>query len=83
MFRLIQRGQIFADRHGWPVIIHSVRGNTVRYWRNGRVNTASMDRFNTDFESLTGEEAAQIRAELSQSEHIKKLRAQRAHVDVR
>lgn len=71
MFRLIQRGQIFADRQGWPVIIHSVRGNAVRYWRNGRVNTASMDRFNIDFEALTGEEAAQIRAELSQSDTLR------------
>ncbi len=25
MFKLIQRGQIFADRHGWPVIIEGVR----------------------------------------------------------
>ncbi|MER1448434.1 DUF4222 domain-containing protein, partial [Enterobacter hormaechei] len=23
MFQLIQRGQIYADQHGWPVIIHS------------------------------------------------------------
>ena len=78
MFKLIQRGQIFADSHGWPVLIHSSDDNTVRYWRKGRINTASIDRFNNDFEPLTREEAHQIRAELEQSEHIKKLRAQRA-----
>lgn len=78
MFKLIQRGQIFADSHGWPVLIHSCDSQTVRYWRQGRINTASMDRFNTDFEPLSPEEAHQIRAELEQSEHIKKLRAQRA-----
>ncbi|AFN31136.1 hypothetical protein A225_1380 [Klebsiella michiganensis E718] len=50
----------------------------VRYWRQGRINTASIDRFNNDFEPLTREEAHQIRAELEQSEHIKKLRSQRA-----
>ncbi|MGP4883191.1 DUF4222 domain-containing protein, partial [Klebsiella pneumoniae] len=50
----------------------------VRYWRQGRINTASIDRFNNDFEPLSHEEAQQIKAELEQSEHIKKLRAQRA-----
>jgi hypothetical protein len=23
MFKLIQRGQVYADSHGWPVLIHS------------------------------------------------------------
>lgn len=78
MFKLIQRGQIFADSHGWLVLIHSCDSQTVRYWRQGRINTASIDRFNTDFEPLSPEDAHQIRAELEQSEHIKKLRAQRA-----
>ncbi|MED5715802.1 hypothetical protein [Enterobacter hormaechei] len=44
----------------------------------GRINTASIDRFNNDFEHLDHREAAQIRAELETSEHIKSLRAQRA-----
>lgn len=78
MFKLIQRGQLFADCHGWPVIIASSDDKAVRYWRQGRINTASVDRFNNDFEPLSQEEARQIRAELEQSEHIKKLRAQRA-----
>lgn len=78
MFSLIQRGQIYADGHGWPVIIHSCDQHTVRYWRQVRINTASVSRFNADFEPLTFEEAQLIRAELEQSEHIKKLRAQRA-----
>ncbi|MBS8942793.1 DUF4222 domain-containing protein [Escherichia coli] len=78
MFQLIQRGQIFADGHGWPVIIHSCDARTVSYWRQGRINTASMYRFNNDFEPLDHDEARQIRAELEQSEHIKKLRAMRA-----
>ncbi|MCD9607697.1 DUF4222 domain-containing protein [Raoultella planticola] len=78
MFKLIQRGQIYADSHGWPVLIHSCDARAVRYWRQGRINTASIDRFNNDFEPLTCEEAHQIRAELEQSVHIKKLRAQRA-----
>ena len=78
MFQLIQRGQIYADNAGWPVIIHSVTSEIVRYWRQGRINTASIDRFNNDFEHLDHREAAQIRAELQTSEHIKSLRAQRA-----
>jgi hypothetical protein len=78
MFALIQRGQIYADQHGWPVIIHSSTSQIVRYWRQGRINTASIDRFNNDFEYLNHLEAAQIRAELEKSEHIKSLRAQRA-----
>ncbi|HBT7017501.1 TPA: DUF4222 domain-containing protein [Klebsiella pneumoniae] len=78
MFKLIQRGQLFADCHGWPVIIASSDDKTVRYWRQGRINTASIDRFNNDFEPLSHEESQQIKSELEQSEHIKKLRAQRA-----
>ncbi|MFZ5351003.1 DUF4222 domain-containing protein, partial [Enterobacter asburiae] len=62
MFQLIQRGQIFADQHGWPVIIHSCTSQIVRYWRQGRINTASIDRFNNDFEPLDHREATQIRA---------------------
>lgn len=75
MFQLIQRGQIYADNAGWPVIIHSVTSEIVRYWRQGRVNTASIDRFNNEFEPLDHYEAAQIRAELETAEHIKRLRA--------
>ena len=75
MFQLIQRGQIYADNSGWPVIIHSVTSQIVRYWRQGRVNTASIDRFNNEFEPLDHHEAAQIRAELETAEHLKKLRA--------
>lgn len=78
MFKLIQRGQIFADSAGWPVIIHSSTSEVVRYWRQGRINTASIDRFNNDFEHLDHREAEQIRAELETSEHIKHLRAMRA-----
>lgn len=78
MFALIQRGQIYADQHGWPVLIHSSTSEIVRYWRQGRINTASIDRFNNDFEYLNHREAAQIRAELEKSEHIKSLRARRA-----
>ncbi|HCL6635345.1 TPA: DUF4222 domain-containing protein, partial [Citrobacter freundii] len=75
---LIQRGQMYADSAGWPVIIHSVTSQIVRYWRQGRINTASIDRFNNDFEYLDFHEARRIRAELETSEHIKSLRAQRA-----
>ncbi|CAM7015544.1 DUF4222 domain-containing protein [Leclercia adecarboxylata] len=78
MFQLIQRGQIYADHSGWPVIIHSCTSQIVRYWRQGRINTASIDRFNNDFEPIDHREAQQIRAELETSEHIKSLRAQRA-----
>ncbi|HDS3404995.1 TPA: DUF4222 domain-containing protein [Citrobacter freundii] len=78
MFQLIQRGQIYADNAGWPVIIHSVTSQIVRYWRQGRINTASIDRFTQDFEPLDHREAEQIRAELETSEHIKHLRAMRA-----
>ncbi|HCJ7746571.1 TPA: DUF4222 domain-containing protein [Citrobacter freundii] len=78
MFALIQRGQIYADHSGWPVIIHSCTSQIVRYWRQCRINTASIDRFNNDFEHLDHREAEQIRAELETNEHIKSLRAQRA-----
>lgn len=78
MFKLIQRGQIFADRHGWPVIIEGVRNDVVRYRRNGRIGYASIYRLKTDFEPLDHREAEQIRAELETSEHIKRLRAIRA-----
>lgn len=74
MFKLIQRDQIFADSAGWPVIIHSCTSQIVRYWRQGRINTASIDRFNNDFEHLDHREAERIRAELETSEHLKKLR---------
>lgn len=77
MFRVIQRGQIFADSAGWPIIIHSSTSEVVRYWRQGRINTDSIDRFNNDFEPLDHREAEQIRADLETSEHIKSLRAQR------
>ena len=78
MFQLIQRGQIYADQHGWPVIIQSCTSQIVRYWRQGRINTASFDRFTQDFEPLDHRESAQIRSELETSEHIKSLRARRA-----
>ena len=77
MFKLIQRGQVFADCHGWPVIVAGSDDKVVRYWRQGRINTASIDRFNNDFEHLDHREAAQIRAELEATEHIKKLRSMR------
>lgn len=77
MFQLIQRGQIYADQHNWPVIIHSTTSEIVRYWRQGRINTASIDRFNQDFEYLDYQEARRIRAELEDSENIKRLRAMR------
>ena len=77
MFQLIQRGQIYADQHNWPVIIHSTTSEIVRYWRQGRINTASIDRFNQDFEYLDYHEARRIRAELEDSENIKRLRAMR------
>lgn len=79
MFKLIQRGQIFADSAGWPVIIHSSTSEVVRYWRQGRINTASIDRFNNYFEHLDHREAEQIRAELETSEHIKRLRTMQVH----
>ncbi|QLY02281.1 DUF4222 domain-containing protein [Citrobacter sp. RHBSTW-00599] len=78
MFQLIQLGQIYADHSGWPVIIHGCTSQIVRYWRQGRIDTASIDRFNSDFEPLDHQEAAQIRAELETAEHLKRLRAMRA-----
>lgn len=75
MFQLIRRGQIYSDSSGWPIIIHSTTSQIVRYWRQGRINTASIDRFQQDFEYLDFHEARRIRAELETSEHIKSLRA--------
>ncbi|MDF3667524.1 DUF4222 domain-containing protein, partial [Enterobacter hormaechei] len=60
------------------VIIHSCTSQIVRYWRQGRINTASIDRFNNDFQYLDFHEARRIRAELEDSENIKRLRAMRA-----
>ncbi len=79
MFQLIQRGQIYTDHSGWPVIIHNCTSEIVRYWRQGRINIASIDRFNIDFEHLDHREATQIRAELETSEHIKRLRTMQVH----
>ncbi|WP_421532833.1 DUF4222 domain-containing protein [Lelliottia amnigena] len=78
MFQLIRRGQIYSDISGWPIIIHSTTSQIVRYWRQGRINTASIDRFTNDFEYLDFHEARRIRAELEDSENIKYLRAMRA-----
>ncbi|WP_424951025.1 DUF4222 domain-containing protein [Citrobacter freundii] len=58
--------------------MHSVTSEIVRYWRQGRINTASIDCFNNDFENLDPHEAAQIRAELETAEQLKRLRAMRA-----
>lgn len=77
MFQLIQRGKIYADQYNWPVIIHSTTSEIVSYWRQGRINTASIDRFNQDFEYIDYHEARRIRAELEDSENIKHLRAMR------
>lgn len=71
MFKLIQRGQIFADSAGWPVIIHSTTSEVVRYWRQGRINTASIDRFTQDFEPLDHREAEQIRADWRRASTLK------------
>ncbi|HFK3993708.1 TPA: DUF4222 domain-containing protein [Citrobacter freundii] len=78
MFQLIQHGQINSDASGWPIIIHSTTSQIVRFWRQGRINTASIDRFNNDFEHLDHREAEQIRAKLETAEHLKRLRAMRA-----
>ncbi|WP_256258969.1 DUF4222 domain-containing protein [Citrobacter freundii] len=59
-------------------MIHSSTSEVVRYWRQGRINTASIYRFNNDFEHLDPHESAQIRAELETAEHLKRLRAMRA-----
>ncbi|MFB4504342.1 DUF4222 domain-containing protein [Enterobacter hormaechei subsp. xiangfangensis] len=58
--------------------MHSSTSKVIRYWRQGRINTASINRFNNDFEHLDHWEVEQIRAELETSEHIKSLRAMRA-----
>jgi hypothetical protein len=71
MFKLIQRGQIYADSHGWPVLIAGSDEKTVRYWRQGRINTASIDRFNNDFEPLSHEEAHQIRQNWSRASTLR------------
>ncbi|MEI2304641.1 DUF4222 domain-containing protein [Klebsiella pneumoniae] len=71
MFKLIQRGQVFADCHGWPVIVAGSDAKVVRYWRQGRINTASIDRFNNDFEPLSHEEAQQIKEILSRANTLR------------
>ncbi|MCP6542174.1 DUF4222 domain-containing protein, partial [Klebsiella pneumoniae] len=66
MFKLIHRGHVFADCQGWPVIVASSDAQVVRYWRQGRIHTASIARFHNAFEPISHEEAQQIKADLEQ-----------------
>jgi hypothetical protein len=77
MFCLIQRGQLFVDQHNSIVLIHSYTDKIIRYVRNGRINTSSFLRFNSEFERIEHDEAKRIQHELETELHIKKLRSMR------
>lgn len=78
MFSLIQRGQIYIDAEGWPVIIRSGTGNAVRFTRkDGGIRTVTIKKFNDEFERVDHQEYSKIRAEIEQENNLKTLRAMR------
>ncbi|EDQ2394412.1 DUF4222 domain-containing protein [Salmonella enterica subsp. enterica] len=78
MFSLVQRGQLYADDNGWPVIIYDCDARCVVCRReDGRLRPVSIREFNGRFERLEHDEYRQIKAEMEQEENIKNLRALR------
>ncbi|WP_370603735.1 DUF4222 domain-containing protein [Citrobacter braakii] len=78
MFSLIQRGQIYIDAEGWPVIIRHGTGNAVRFTRkDGGLRTVTIKKFNDEFERVDHSEYSKICAEIEQETNLKNLRAMR------
>ena len=76
MFALIQRGQIYTDRAGYPVVITRITEHSVFFRRmEGRTQSVKINDFNELFERIDHQEYRQILAETEQEAHLKKLRA--------
>ena len=76
MFALIQRGQIYTDRAGYPVVITRITEHSVFFRRmDGRTQSLKINDFNELFERIDHQEYRQILAETEQEAHLKKLRA--------
>ncbi|MGP0810492.1 DUF4222 domain-containing protein [Escherichia coli] len=76
MFALIQRGQIYTDRAGYPVVITRITEHSVFFRRmDGRTQSVKINDFNELFERIDHQEYRQILAETEQEAHLKKLRA--------
>ncbi|WZX59294.1 DUF4222 domain-containing protein [Salmonella enterica subsp. diarizonae serovar 58:r:z53] len=78
MFSLVQRGQLYADDNGWPVMVYDCNARRVVCRReDGRLSPVSIREFNGRFERLERDEYSRIKAEMAQEENIKNLRALR------
>ncbi|HBN7152354.1 TPA: DUF4222 domain-containing protein [Escherichia coli] len=76
MFTLIQRGQIYTDRTGYPVVITRSTEHSVLFRRmDGHSGRVRISEFNNQFEHIDHQEYRQILAETEQEAHLKKLRA--------
>ena len=76
MFALIQRGQIYTDRAGYPVVITRITEHSVFFRRmDGRTQSVKINDFNELFDRIDHQEYRQILAETEQEAHLKKLRA--------
>ncbi|HAM2728899.1 TPA: DUF4222 domain-containing protein [Escherichia coli] len=76
MFALIQRGQIYTDRAGYPVVITRSTQHSVFFRRmDGRSGRVHIGEFNNLFEHIDRQEYRKILASTEQEMHLKKLRA--------
>lgn len=76
MFALIQRGQIYTDKAGYPVVITRSAEHSVFFRRmDGRAGRVRTGEFNCLFEQIDHQEYRKILADTEQEKHLKKLRA--------
>lgn len=76
MFALIQRGQIYTDRAGYPVVITRITEHSVFFRRmDGRSGRVRIGELNCLFEHIDHQEYRKILADTEQEKHLKKLRA--------
>ncbi|EEW4815113.1 DUF4222 domain-containing protein [Escherichia coli] len=76
MFALIQRGQIYTDRAGYPVVITRITEHSVFFRRmDGRSGQVRIGELNCLFEHIDHQEYRKILADTEQEKHLKKLRA--------
>ncbi|EPT7718627.1 DUF4222 domain-containing protein [Escherichia coli] len=75
MFALIQRGQIYTDRAGYPVVITRCTDRSVFFRRmDGHSGRVLISEFNCLFEHIDHQEYRKILADTKQEKHLKKLR---------
>ncbi|MDZ4916266.1 DUF4222 domain-containing protein [Escherichia coli] len=76
MFALIQRGQIYTDSAGYPVVITRSTEHSVFFRRmDGHSWRVCIGEFNRLFEHIDHQQYCKILAETEQEKHLKKLRA--------